>query len=61
MYIVFHIWLQQTKKESHLVGSKCNCLCLDIIVTDTKDGFLWPVSLTWFNFDPNMDKQSHAW
>ena len=22
---------------------------------------LWPLLLTWFNFNPNMDKQSHAW
>ena len=29
--------------------------------SDKLQALLWPLLLTWFNFNPSMDKQSHAW
>ena len=29
--------------------------------SDKLQALLWPFLLTWFNFNPSMDKQSHAW
>ena len=45
---------------SHKNNKGCRCkdaiLPVDGIPIQTKDGLVWPPLLTWFNFNPSMDK-----